>query len=124
MLSIIETINGYDITLTRGDTLTLTVEPFKNVPPVPPATEPTIEPYVPVEGDSLRFAVSKGYKGAVGYELMLSKDIPLDTLTITCSSTETALDYRAYHYDIEITHVDGVVDTFIEGNLTITGEAK
>jgi len=50
--------------------------------------------------------------------------IPHDTLTFTCSGTETALDYRDYNYDVEITFADGTVDTFISGKLTITGEAK
>lgn len=113
-----------NITLTRGDTLTLTVELNREVPPVPPETEPTIEPYEPVEGDVIRFAVSKGYKGEPGYELKLSKDIPHDTLTFTCLPTETALDYRDYNYDVEITHPDGCVDTFISATLTITGEVK
>ena len=119
------TIDGNNnITLTRGDTLTLTVTLLREVEPVPPATEPTIEPYVPQEGDVIRFAVSKGYKTDPGYELKLSKDIPHDTLTFTCSSTETSLDYRTYNYDVEITHADGCVDTFISGQLTITGEVK
>ena len=39
-------------------------------------------------------------------------------------STETALDYGTYNYDIEITHDDGTVDTFISAKLTITGEVK
>ena len=77
-----------NITLTRGDTLTLTVTLLHEVDPVPPATEPTIEPYVPVEGDVIRFAVSKGYKSEPGYELQFAKEIPHDTLTFTASSTE------------------------------------
>lgn len=113
-----------NITLTRGDTLTLTVTLLHEVDPVPPATEPTIEPYTPEEGDVIRFAVSKRYKAEAGYELKLSKDIPHDTLTFTCSSAETALDYGAYFYDVEITHTDGCVDTFISGTLTIVGEVK
>ena len=113
-----------NITLTRGDTLTLTVTLMHEVDPVPPATEPTIEPYTPEEGDVIRFAVSKGYKTEPGYELKLSKDIPNDTLTFTCSSTETALDYRTYNYDVEVPHADGCVDTFISAKLTITGEVK
>ena len=112
------------ITLTRGDTLTLTVTLLHEVDPVPPATEPTIEPYVPVEGDVIRFAVSKGYKGEPGYELKLEKVIPNDTLMFTCSSTETSLDYRTYNYDVEITHGDGCVDTFISASLKITGEVE
>ena len=113
-----------NITLTRGDTLTLTVTLMHEVEPVPPATDPTIEPYTPEEGDVIRFAVSKGYKTEPGYELKLSKDIPNDTLTFTCSSTETALDYRTYNYDVEVTRADGCVDTFISAKLTITGEVK
>lgn len=116
--------NNNNITLTRGDTLTLTVTLLQEVEPVPPATEPTIEPYVPEQDDVIRFAVSKGYKTEPGYELKLSKTIPHDTLTFTCSGTETALDYRTYNYDVEITHADGCVDTFISGQLTITGEVK
>ena len=119
------TIDGNNnITLTRGDTLTLTVTLLHEVDPVPPATEPTIEPYVPEEGDVIRFAVSKGYKSEPGYELKFSKVIPHDTLTFTASSTETALEYKTYNYDVEITHADGCVDTFISGKLTIVGEAK
>lgn len=117
-------IEGNNITLTRADTMTLTVTLLHRVEPVAPATEPTVEPYVPDEGDVIRFAVSKGYKGELGYELKLSKDIPHDTLTFTCSSAETTLDYRTYNYDVEITHPDGCVDTFISGRLTITGEVK
>ena len=113
-----------NITLTREDTLTLTVTLLHEVDPVPPATEPTIEPYVPVEGDVIRFAVSKGYKGEPGYELKFSKVIPHDTLTFTASSTETSLEYRTYNYDVELTHTDGCVDTFISGKITIVGEAK
>lgn len=113
-----------NITLTRGDTLTLKVGLFREVEPVPPATEPTVEPYVPDQSDVIRFAVSKCYKGEIGYELKISKEIPHDTLTFTCSSSETTIDYSVYNYDVEITHSDGCVDTFISGKLTITGEVK
>ena len=113
-----------NITLTRGDTLTLTVELLHEVDPVPPATQPTIEPYTPTADDVIRFAVSRGYKSQPGYVLKLSKDIPHDTLTFTCSSEETTIDYGTYNYDVEITHGDGCVDTFISAKLTITGEVK
>ena len=72
----------------------------------------------------IRFALSKGYLGEPGYEFKLDKTIPNDTLTFTLSSIETALDYRAYNYDIQVTHDDGCVDTFISAKLTITGEVK
>ena len=108
------TIDGNNnIILTRGDTLTLTVELTKDG-----------EPYTPEQGDVIRFALSRGYLGEPGYEFKLDKTIPNDTLTFTLSSTETALDYRAYNYDIQVTHDDGCVDTFISAKLTITGEVK
>lgn len=102
-----------NITLTRGDTLTLTVDLTKDG-----------EPYTPEEGDVIRFALANGYLGELGYEFKLEKTIPTDTLTFTLSGTETALDYRAYNYDIQVTHDDGCVDTFISAKLTITGEVK
>lgn len=108
------TIDGNNnIILTRGDTLTLTVELTKDG-----------EAYVPEQGDVIRFALSKGYLGEPGYEFKLDKTIPNDTLTFTLSSTETALDYRSYNYDIQVTHSDGCVDTFVSAKLTITGEVK
>ena len=108
------TIDGNNnIILTRGDTLTLTVELTKDG-----------EPYTPEQTDVIRFALSKGYLGEPGYEFKLDKTIPNDTLTFTLSSTETALDYRSYNYDIQVTHDDGCVDTFISAKLTITGEVK
>lgn len=108
------TIDGNNnITLTRGDTLTLTVELTKDG-----------ETYTPEEGDVIRFALSKGYLGEPGYEFKFEKIIPHDTLTFTCSSVETTLDYRSYNYDIQVTHPDGCVDTFISAKMQITGEVK
>lgn len=115
--------DNMNIELTRGDTLTLTVEPMRKVAPVPPATEPTWEPYVPQEGDVIRFAVSKGYKSETDYELKFKVTVPNDTLTFTAGPDKTALDYYTYNYDVEITFQDGTVDTFIRGKFTITGEA-
>jgi hypothetical protein len=106
-------VGNKNITLTRGDTLTLTVALTKDG-----------ETYTPEEGDVIRFALSKGYMGEPGYEFKLDKTIPNDTLTFTLSATETALDYRSYNYDIQVTHEDGCVDTFISAKLTITGEVK
>ena len=108
------TIDGNNnITLTRGDTLTLTVGLAKDG-----------EPYVPEEGDVIRFALSKGYETDFGYELLITEVIPNDTLTFTLTPTQTSLEYKAYNYDIQITHSDGCVDTFISAKLTITGEVE
>lgn len=113
------------IRLTRGDTMTMDVALYQIVPPVPPATEPTREPYEVQPGDSIRFAISKGYVGETAYELMISKTIPNDTLRFTITSAESKLlDYREYNYDVEITHADGTVDTFISSKIKIIGEVK
>lgn len=104
---------GQNITITRGDTLSLTLELTKDG-----------EPYTPVEGDALRFAISKEYEGAAGYELILEKAIPTNTLTFTLTSTQMKLAYGEYNYDVEITHPDGAVDTFISARLKVTGEVK
>ncbi len=107
-------INDNNITLTKGDTLTLTVELKKED-----------QTYTPEEGDSIRFAVSKGYVGEAAYELLYYCTVPTDTLTFTVPASETVkFSYPTYNYDVEITHGDGSVDTVIVGKLTITGEAK
>lgn len=106
-------IDGNKIRLTRGDTLTLTVEILADG-----------EIYEPEEGDTCRFALSKGFLETAGYTFILAKDIPLDTLTFTISAEETKLDYGEYKYDVELTHADGTVETFISSTLTITGEVK
>ena len=55
---------------------------------------------------------------------MITEVIPNDTLTFTLSSTQTRVPYRTYNYDIQVTHSDGCVDTFISAKLTITGEVE
>ena len=106
-------IDGHRITLTRGDTLTLTLTLKKNN-----------QTYTPVEGDVIRFALAQGYVTDPAYSLKKELTIPNDTLTFTLTSADTALEYRDYNYDIQITHSDGTVDTFISSTLTITGEVK
>lgn len=103
-----------NITLTRGDTLTLTV-----------TLKQGDQTYTPEESDVIRFACSSGYKGDTLYALMFQAEIPNDTLTFTVPATTTgALDYEAYNYDIEITHGDGCVDTVLSAKLIITGEVE
>lgn len=111
MLLINEKTNA--ITLTRGDTLTLTVELTKDG-----------DPYVPEQADVIRFAVSKKYLTDIGYELVIEKEIPHDTLTFTIPSEETKIPYNTYNYDLQITHGDNCVDTFISSTFTIVGEVE
>ena len=107
-------IKKNNITVTKGDSLPLHITCMDGD-----------RAYTPIEGDSIRFALSKGYKGEKGYVLILSKNVPLDTYDITISATETGnLEYITYNYDVELTHANGIVDTFISGTLEITGECK
>ena len=104
-------IEGNNITLTRGDSLTLTI-----------ALEKGGAAYEPEAGDSVRFAVSKNYLGDVDYQLMLEKAVPIDSLVVTLDSEETKLAYRDYNYDVQLTHANGDVDTVISGLFRIIGE--
>ena len=67
--------NENNITITKGDTLTLTLKLKKDG-----------DDYVPVEGDTIRFAVSKGFVGETAYKLLIEESVPVDSLTFTVSS--------------------------------------
>lgn len=105
-----QTEQGYDITLTRGDSLYLNVGILRNG-----------EPYTPQEGDSIRFAMCSEPGTAI-----LTKQIPTDTmvLAIKPADTKTLPIYSCYDYDIELTTADGDVDTFIEGKIHISKEVS
>lgn len=106
------TVNGNDIFLTRGDTLHIKINMFKNG-----------EPYIPVEGDVIRFAMKKSYKDP-DEDVIVLKTIPIDSLILTLEPQDTKqLPFgKTYVYDIELTDTNGDVDTFINGTLTIGEE--
>ena len=95
-------IDGTTITLTRGDTLKVVVDIFKE----------DDTPYEPLEGDSMRFALKKSYKDE---EPLILKDIPMSTclLHIEPEDTKSLAMGKSYVYDIQLTHANGDVDTFI-----------
>ena len=102
------------ITLTRGDTLKMILSLEQ---------KDTHEPYIPVEGDRIRFAVKhdKMLKDKSDYEdknPLIIKNIPIDTMLLRLDPEDTKdLPFGKYVYDIEITFIsDGSVDTFIEAN--------
>ncbi len=101
---------GYDITLTRGDSLFLQLSLTKND-----------EAYTPAEGSVIRFAMKEKYTDS---EVVLEKSIPIDTLllSITPADTKSLPMGKSYVYDIELTDEAGHVDTFIEGKFTIGKE--
>lgn len=104
-------IKGNEITMTRGDTIRIQVDITKDD-----------EPYTPVDGDSVRFALkhkemsqdSDGYSEFVDAEPLVVKTIPIDTMLLELEPNDTkGLSFGQYRYDIEITFSDGTVDTFI-----------
>ena len=100
-----------NITMTRGDTLKIKIN----------ITDSVGEPYIPVEGDTIRFAAKENYNDKLPCIL---KNIPYDTciLHLEPSDTKDLKQPCSYLYDIEITLNDGTVDTFIAGTLDIKEE--
>lgn len=94
-------IQGNKIHLTRGDTLRVTVIITQDG-----------EPYVPINGDSIRFALKK--KVDDPDPPLILRDIPIDTLQLILIPEDTKpLEFGKYWYDVELTKNDGTVDTFI-----------
>lgn len=94
-------VSGTMITLTRGDTFTALIT----------ITDSEGNPYVPVEGDRIRFAMKTNYEDGAP---LLVKEIPIGTMILVIEPEDTkALAFGKYVYDIELTKVTGEVDTFI-----------
>lgn len=105
-------IDGSDITLTRGDTLYVQISLTKDG-----------EPYVPQEGDTIRFAMKKSYKDPDS-EVLINKQVPIDTLMLEINPEDTkplAMS-RTYLYDLELKTGIGEVYTFIAGKFKLTEE--
>lgn len=103
-------VKGTTIVLTRGDTFVANIG-IKNA---------NGTPYIPQQGDTVRFAMKKDYSDA---SPILEKDIPIETMQLSLEPGDTkSLSFRSYVYDIQLTTKDGVVCTFIKGNINITEE--
>lgn len=90
--------NTKQINLTRGDSLYLDVD-----------FETNGEPYSPVEGDTVLFALKKNIEDA---ECLIVKNIPTDTMVCHIEPGDTKnLDFGIYLYDIQLTTADGDVYT-------------
>ena len=113
MLDIVKTSKGYDITLTRGDSLPLQLTNLKK----------NGQAYTPDPEDSIRFAMKRKYKDP-DEDAVLVKAISPDTLILNIEPEDTKeLPMgKTFVYDIEITDKYGFVSTFIEGNFTIGKE--
>ena len=94
-------ISGTTITLTRGDTFEAKVSIMRN----------DGTPYIPHEGDRIRFAMKENYNYS---RPLILKDIPIDTMMLVINPEDTEnLSFGKYIYDIQITKENGKVDTFI-----------
>ena len=102
-------IDGNKITLTRGDSFYAEVG-MKNGD----------TPYVPVQGDKIRFALKHDKLNTqktdyVDSEPLIIKIIPNDTLLLHLEPADTkSLGFGQYVYDVEIEYANGDVDTFIQ----------
>lgn len=107
------TVKKTSITLTRGDTFKAQIS----------ITDKDGNPYVPQEGDTVRFAMKKSYLDP-DTEVLIRKNIPMDTLILTLEPEDTKeLPFGSYVYDIQLTTAAGEVDTFItKASLTLTEE--
>lgn len=82
-------VSGTTITLTRGDTFVALIS----------ITKQDGTPYVPNDGDKVRFAMKAKYEDP---EPLVVKDIPIDTLTLTLHPEDTKdLSFGKYVYDIQ-----------------------
>lgn len=105
-------INGNNITLTKGDTLRLTVG----------ITNSDGTAYTPAEGDVIRFAAKRNYNDGT---VVIRKTIPNDTLLLHLAPSDTkTLPVREYVYDIQLTYANGDVDTFISDKLILKEEVE
>lgn len=103
---------NYNIDLTRGDTGLFNIS----------LVDSDGEPFVPTEGSSLRFAMSKKY-GSTESELLIEKEIPLDTMLLEITPSDTkSLAFGSYLYDIQFTDEVGRVSTVVMASIKITKE--
>lgn len=104
-------VSGTTITLTRGDTFEALIS----------ITQEDGNPYVPKEGDTVRFAMKSSYEDETP---LLVKDIPVSTMILVLEPLDTKkLNFGKYVYDIQLTTIEGKVDTFIaKATIKITEE--
>lgn len=103
-------IKGTTINLTRGDTFMADIKIFQQ----------NGDQYVPVEGDTIRFALKKAVNNT---EVLIERDIPISTMMLVLNPEDTKkLEFGKYVYDIQLTKASGEVDTFITKSMFILDE--
>ena len=109
-------VSNNTITMVRGDTARISVS----------ITDAEGAEYIPVEGDTLRFAVKKKYTDET---VVIEKQIDINALILQIDPADTknlqmGETKGQYVYDVEITQADGTVDTFIRGKLILLEEVE
>lgn len=105
-------VQGTTISMTRGDTVRLKLD----------ILNPDGTTYEPINGDSIRFAMKSKYNDK---EPLIIKDISPDALDLVINpdDTKSLKQPSEYVYDIQLTHANGDIDTFIaNAKLKITEE--
>ena len=102
-------VTGTTIEMVRGDSVIIKV-----------SMKMSGEDYVPIEGDSLRFAMKHRTLNSTRTEYtdsepLLIKPISIEDCMLRLNPEDTKdIGFGTYVYDIEITFADGFVDTFIK----------
>ena len=104
-------VSGTTINLTRGDTFMALIS----------ITDSENNPYIPVEGDSIRFAMKATYADE---KPLIVKDIPIETMKLILEPEDTKnLAFGKYVYDVQLTKATGEIDTFItKAKINLTEE--
>ena len=104
-------IEGTTITMTRGDTLKV-----YTIPQYEDGSE-----YEPEANDTIRFAMKRRFEDS---KVLLTKNISTDDFLLHIEPNDTKeLKFGHYVYDIQLTHENGDVDTYIDkGELTLSEE--
>lgn len=96
-------IDGYNLTMTRGDTEYFTVNVFDGE-----------EEYILKDGDVLRFTVRTSLRSDIVIIEKVSTDFYNNETRFNIDSMDTKnLERGKYVYDVELTKADGTVTTII-----------
>lgn len=101
------------ITIVQGDTLEV---------PIVIRTMDGSE-FVPFDDDEIRFAVKEEH--GANNPVLIRKLIPTDTMILRLEANETKnlqARKKLYVYDVELSTVDGYVDTFIRSHIRVLEE--
>lgn len=125
------TIKNNKIVMTRGDSLRVKIMVVKNkLNNKLPNSREVLTPE-DLEGCTIKFAMSRFYPGQVKYKLLLTKEIPTQTLALVLDPEDTKdIPLGVYNYDIKLitpsenSQEEASVDTFISGNIQLIGECE